>query len=299
MHISPSQRFRLLLDLGKRIIFLVDGTLARIAKAGSWWAPHRSTVATPQAGAAMTILSGDRTLEGWFVAPANPPRAALLLLHGIGDRIAYWRAAQHRLAASGITSLIFHYAGYGASQGQTIPEHLEPDVHAAYATLRSLIPAPTPLYVLGFSLGSGLAAQVASSLQPPPSGIILAEAFPTLRLAAKRVVRGIPFIANLFPDVWKTRQNVARLTIPLLIIHSTGDTLFPIAMAEDIYAAARAGGAPADLAVFHGYRHNAPYLSVPEDYWSAIVDFISRTSSPATSPDASKLESSHGTYRNQ
>jgi len=278
MHISPSQRFRILLDLGRRIIFLVDGTLARVARVGSAWAPHQSSLPVPRAGAPVTITSGERTLEGWLVAPDPPPRAALLLLHGIGDRITYWRAAQHRLAASGVCSLVFHYAGYGKSQGQTTPENLAADAHSAYAWLRDLVPAPVPLYILGFSLGSGLAAQVAHELKPAPSGIILAEAFTTLRLAANRVVRGIPFIANLLPDVWKTRENVAKLEIPLLIIHSTGDTLFPVAMAEEIFAAAKAGGAAAELAILRGYRHNAPYLSVPEDYWAAILDFIARTS---------------------
>jgi alpha-beta hydrolase superfamily lysophospholipase len=278
MLISPSQRFRVLLDLGRHIIYLVDGTLARIVPADSFWAPHFSPISTPRVGVPASIVSAGRTLEGWFVASDGPPRAALLLFHGIGDRLPYWRAAQQRLAASGVSSLVFHYAGYGASQGQTTRENLELDALAAYANLRSRVPASLPLYVMGFSLGTGLAAAVAPSLQPAPSGIILAEAFTSMRSAANRVVRGLPFIASLFPDVWRTRENVANIRVPMLIIHSTGDTLFPASMAEEIFAAAQAGGAPAELKILHGYRHNAPYLSVPEDYWAAILDFITRTS---------------------
>lgn len=210
------------------------------------------------------------------MTPDGGPAAAVLLLHGIGDRIVYWRAAQERMAKSGVCSLIFGYAGYGESEGKTSRENLEADAHAAYAWLRSRIPEPIPVYVLGFSLGTGLAAEIGPALMPPPAGIIMAEAFTTLRLAAKRVVLGLPLVANLLPDVWRTRENVTRLRVPLLIIHSNGDALFPRSMADEIYAAARAGGAPAELAVFESYRHNAPYLSVPEDYWAAILDFLHR-----------------------
>jgi hypothetical protein len=49
-------------------------------------------------------------------------------------------------------------------------------------------------------------------------------------------------------------------------------------MAQEIAAAAQAGGCQTELKILADHRHNAPYLNVPEDYWSAILNFIARTS---------------------
>jgi fermentation-respiration switch protein FrsA (DUF1100 family) len=216
----------------------------------------------------------------------------VLVFHGIGDRPHYWRGAQRRLAQSGIASLVFAYPGYPGSCGTTTPANLDRGAHSVYDWLREHVPVNTPVFLLGFSLGTGLAADVAGELSPAPAGIILAEAFTSLREAAGRVARPAPFLARVLPDVWKTRENVARLEIPLLIIHSTGDALFPVAMAEQLFAAARASGAPAQLEVLEGLAHNSPYLTVPEDYWQAIRQFIARNSHSAEPLTTTNLRNS-------
>jgi fermentation-respiration switch protein FrsA (DUF1100 family) len=279
MPIASSLRFRFFLDLGKKAIYVVDGVSTR-------WAPLRRLrgiveMEIPEIGGAVLLRSGNRTLAGWFVAPEGPAWCSVLLCHGIGDRIVYWRRAQQRLAEAGICSLVFHYSGYRPSEGATTPENLAQDAHAAYAWLRDRVPAPTPAFVLGFSLGSGLAADVAGALDPPPAGLILAEAFTSLREAAGQVVRPVAPLSRLLPNVWRTCESVGRLKMPILFIHSRAEELFPPAMAERIYASAKAGGAPAELVLLDGHRHNAPYLAVPQDYWGEIVAFLRRTAGAA------------------
>ena len=83
----------------------------------------------------------------------------------------------------------------------------------------------------------------------------------------------------MLPNLWRTRDNVAHLGLPLLLIHSSGDKLFPASMAEDLLAAAHRGGTEAELHILPGYAHDAPYRLVPEDYWSAVIDFITRVAS--------------------
>ena len=190
------------------------------------------------------------------------------------------------MAQSGIASLVFHYSGYPGSGGATTPEQLTDDAHAAYAWIRVRHPVDTPIFVLGFSLGAGLATDVAAHLQPPPAGLILCEAYSTLRHAARRIAGPIGFLANLLPDLWRTTESIRDLKFPLLIMHSTADALFPVAMAREIHAAAAAAGVPVEMQILEGHPHNAPYLTVPEDYWAAILSFIVRTS---------KLECSNGT----
>ena len=225
----------------------------------------------------VSIASGQRLLAGCF-RPANSletPRAAVLLFHGIGDRLEYWQGVQFLLAQHGMASLVFHYSGYPGSGGAVTPQNLLADGVAAYAWLRDQVPAGTPIFLLGFSLGSGLAAEVGPQLQPAPAGVILCQAFTTLREAAARMIRPASFLARLLPDHWRTVEAVASLRMPLLIVHSDGDRLFPVRMAREIHTAAeRRQGIETRMEVPSGHGHSAAYNHVPPDYWNPILDFI-------------------------
>jgi alpha-beta hydrolase superfamily lysophospholipase len=277
MPVDSALRFRLLLDLARAGIFVRDETVAAISKFARTVAPRFGwpPVQVPEIGQPVRVSVAGRTVEAWFATPAQPATATVLLFHGIGDRIAYWRRVQERFAAAGFSSLVFHYAGYGQSAGQTTPGNLALDAHAAYAWLRQRQPS-LPCFLMGFSLGTGLAAEVANSLEPPAAGLILCEAYTSLRHATMQVVRAVPCAGRLMPDVWRTLDNVTQLRMPLLVVHSSADALFPPAMAEQLHAAAIAGGVASTLYIFPGYAHNAPYLQVPQDYWAAVAEFIAQ-----------------------
>ena len=232
----------------------------------------------PLIGMHVAFPSGDRCVTGWLVPEDGTLKAAVLLFCGIGDQSANWRGVQQRLAAGGVQSLIFHYPGYGDNRAEASQANMEGDAQAAYGWLAGRLPEDTPLFLIGFSLGSGLAAAVASSLHPAPAGLILCEAFSTLREGAKRAARQLRPLGYLVPDVWRTRETVAGLRMPLYVIHSSGDRLFPVSMAEELYRAAREKGVNAEVKILDGYVHDAAYKKVPEEYWSAILGFIARVS---------------------
>jgi len=275
MPIAYPLRFKIL-DLGRRIIFARDWIVDATARLTGWHGAIRPTI--PTIGSDVSFASGTRTVTGWLVPEDGPLIAAVLLFHGIGDKSQSWRGVQQRLAQSGIRSLIFHYPGYGGNEAEPTQANMEAAARSAYAWLVEQTPASTPVFLFGFSLGSGLSAAVASSLLPVPSGLILSEAFSSLREAGKRAAWPASPVGYLMPDVWRTRSNVVGLRMPLFVIHSSGDRLFPASMAEELCTAARGGGGNVAMQVFADYPHDAVYRQVPEDYWAAIVAFIERTS---------------------
>jgi homoserine acetyltransferase len=75
------------------------------------------------------------------------------------------------------------------------------------------------------------------------------------------------------PDVWRAAEAMRALTVPVCVMHSDGDRLFPVAMAEEIAAAC---GERGELVVVSGLAHNEPFLKAVERYWEPIVQRMLR-----------------------
>jgi alpha-beta hydrolase superfamily lysophospholipase len=217
------------------------------------------------------FASGTRNLAGVYVA-ANNAAPVILICHGIGETVGHWSAVQAHLSKRGVGSLVFNYSGYGASSGWISAENCDEDLASAYAELCRRVGKNPRVFVLGFSLGSGIAASGVRRLQPAPAGLFLCEAYTSFREAA-RVIGFPPWIARALPNIWNTVEAVKLLNLPVCVVHSDGDRLFPIAMARRI---ASACGERGELVVASGLAHNQPYLKPTDAYWGPIVDRVLR-----------------------
>jgi len=217
-----------------------------------------------ESGERFFFASGERRLAAvWAAAGEGAP--AILLCHGIGETVWHWSAVQGFLRERGVASMAFNYSGYGESSGRIRAEHYGEDLVAAYAELRRRVGPAARVSVLGFSLGSGIAANGVGGLTPEPAGLFLCEAFPSFREAVQAV--GFPgWVAGVFPDIWRTEDTVKTLAVPVCVVHSDGDRLFPVKMGRRIASAC--GG---ELVVVAGLSHNQPYLRPTEAYWGPIV----------------------------
>ena len=216
------------------------------------------------------ILSGTLRLDSVLVSPVeNSVQATLLICHGIGETVEHWLPVQRLLARKGIASLVFDYAGYGRSSGFFDPMQAEDDALAAFQWLRTLAPTAA-IWLLGFSLGSGVASSIASRL--PISGLVLGAAFTSLREGAAS--GGFPrFLGFLVPDLWRNTQFLQGYPGSVLIVHGEKDELFPTQMARDLKAAA---GADAKLILVPNLKHDEPHRRPTPAYWDRITAHVSR-----------------------
>ena len=218
------------------------------------------------------LESGKRKLACVYLSgPEGGP--TVLLCHGIGETVEHWSAVQALFHDHGIGSLVFNYSGYGRSTGRVRAEHCDEDFIVAYAELRRRVGSEAPVFVLGFSLGSGIAAHGVGALSPPVMGLFLCEAFDSFREAACAV--GVPrLLTRMVPDVWVTVATMECIQIPVWVVHSDGDGLFPMEMPQRIINACRSWG---ELIVVTGLAHNEPYLTAAEAYWQPIMERILRS----------------------
>jgi alpha/beta superfamily hydrolase len=223
-------------------------------------------------GAAMMrhwIPSGRYRLDAVLVTPVGSPvRATLFICHGIGETVQNWLPVQRMLASRGVASLVFDYAGYGRSSGFFSSSHAESDALAAFDWLREVAPS-APIWLLGFSLGSGIAASVVSRLSV--CGLVLCAAFSSLREGAAS--SGFPRILSFFvPPIWRSTQSLRGYRDTVLIVHGEQDGLFPVKMAEDLKAACDGAST---LVIVPGLAHDEPHRRPSLSYWETIVSHVS------------------------
>jgi len=220
----------------------------------------------------IVIPSGDRRLSAVYIS-AGDDTPAILICHGIGELVEYWGRVQSVLKAMGVSSLIFNYSGYGASSGKVSAARCEEDAIAAYSALVDR--GHQSIVLLGFSLGSGVSCAAASRIDI--DGLILCEGFSTFREGANAI--GFPrWLTHIIPDVWDTVVRVCDLNVPVLVVHSDADDLFPVSMAKRV---AEACGPRGELIMINGLSHNAPIFAPTATYWRPIAEWVKQRSSEA------------------
>jgi pimeloyl-ACP methyl ester carboxylesterase len=210
-----------------------------------------------------SVASRENRLDAVLVKPAmGEVRAALLICHGIGETVDHWIRPQELLAENGVASMVFNFAGCGRSTGWISAGGCERDAIAVFQTLQAAVPG-VRVTLLGFSLGSGVAAAVVRRI--PVARLILCEAYPSFREAACRF--GVPpALVRVVPDLWRSEATLAGCGVPVLVVHGDRDRLFPVAMGARL---ARAAGG--ELVVIPGMRHDDLHARPQTTNWGEIL----------------------------
>lgn len=134
---------------------------------------------------------------------------------------------------AGFSLVLFSYRGFGKSTRRRPSEKgLHQDCRAVWTYLmqqRRLHPNRIILY--GQSIGCALAAWTALKYQP--AGLILEGAFPSVAYAAHKAVPWLP-TAWLTTERFPTAAYLRRLSLPVLIAHSTDDQAIPFNVARQL-----------------------------------------------------------------
>lgn len=206
-------------------------------------------------------------IHGWYI-PHPQPRGTLLFFHGnagnIGDRLESI-AIFHRL---NLNVLIIDYHGYGKSEGSPGEAESYRDAEAAWRHLveaRSIPPETIALF--GRSLGGCVAAWLAARVEP--AGLILESTFTSVPDMAAKVYPFLPvrLLARIRLDALASLANVRA---PVLVIHSAGDEIVPLAHGRALFDSAPE---PKQFLQLRG-GHNDGFLVSREVYLAGLSKFF-------------------------
>jgi hypothetical protein len=244
-----------------RVFAFRERALGRVGKG------HRGSGTAGVIALHQPFQSGGNLIDAVFVEPDDaPPNSAVLLCHGIGEVVDQWFPVQCLLAQHGVASVIFDYSGYGHSPGTANWTQWGDDTVAAFECLQRLV-SPMPVSILGFSMGTGIAAAIVRRI--PAHRLILCASCTSFRDGARSI--GLPaFLIPLVPPIWNTTETLPGCPVPVLVVHGEKDSLFPVQMASDLAALVPASR----LVVVPDVRHSQPFLKPHIAYWGHIVSFL-------------------------
>ncbi len=210
-----------------------------------------------------------------FTHDQNGP--IILFFHGNGEIVSDYDTIGPEYQQVGLNFLVTDYRGYGWSTGTPTATSLLEDARNLYQQLRQYLREQGytgPVFVMGRSLGSACAIDVAALHNDEISGLIIDSGFAeTLPLA--RTMGLDPDKLGITEEMgFGNKEKIGRVTKPTLILHGAEDQLIPLAQAEKLMAAC--GARSKELQVIPGADHNALILVGGHLYFQAIGRFIDK-----------------------
>lgn len=226
----------------------------------------------------ITAADGVRLSAWWVLAPSNTTAdlPTFLCLHGNASNIAERADVYRFLRRLPANVLAVEYRGYGRSEGAPSEDGLYRDADAAYMWLaRERGIPPRRILVLGQSLGTAVAAQLAS--QREVGGVVLEAPFPSARSLARRIYWFLPGLSWFIRSRFETTKNLEeahrRFHSSLLVIHCTQDPVIPFAFGREVFDAA---AEPKFFLAVAGPCHEEASFIDPESVRRALLAFVSR-----------------------
>jgi hypothetical protein len=177
--------------------------------------------------------------------------------------------------SQGFGALFVSYRGYGGSTGTISEEGFMTDAFVAHDFLLERgIPAEM-IAVVGESLGTGVAVQLAA--QRPVGALALEAPFSAAVDVAADVYPWLP-VRWLMKDQFISRDFIGSVKVPLLVQHGDADGVIPVAQGRLLFDLA---DEPKEFVLIPGQGHEA--IGTPQ-VWSREIAFFRermKLSSPA------------------
>ncbi|BBU30049.1 alpha/beta hydrolase [Burkholderia sp. THE68] len=182
----------------------------------------------------ITVITEDAiTLTMRYKAPRTRTPPTIILFHGNGEDLTQRAHIALEMIEAGYGVLLAEYRGYGGNPGKPHEAGLYADARAAYAHAAA---HSTNIVLHGYSLGSGVAVQLASEAKI--SALILEAPFTSIvDVAAKRF--WLFPVRLLARDRYDSLSKIAAIAAPLLIYGGTKDGVIPPAHFQRLFDAAR------------------------------------------------------------
>ncbi|GAB2940814.1 alpha/beta fold hydrolase [Hymenobacter coalescens] len=214
----------------------------------------------------VTAADGTR-LHGLLFRTDSVARGLVFYLHGNGGALDSWGQVAPTYTRLGYDVFLLDYRGYGKSQGRiSSEEQLLRDAEAAYQQLAADYPEARTV-VLGYSLGTGVAAWLAARHQPRM--LILQAPYYSMKDMARSHYPWVPGFLVRYP--LRTYAVLPRVAAPVVLFHGEQDEVIYPGSSRKLRALLK----PTDrLVLLPGAGHNG--MTDHPDYQRVLRDLLAQ-----------------------
>ena len=209
-------------------------------------------------------------LHALWLAQPRPDAPVLLYLHGARYDVRGSAPRMRRMHELGFSVLAVDYRGFGRST-QALPseESAYEDAAAAWRWLARQHPA-SRRYVFGHSLGAAIAVHLASEVDDV-AGLIVEGGFTSIADVASTFSWGwLPF-GPLVTQRFDAARRIARLRVPVLVVHGSADRLIPPDLGRALYERAPQ---PKRFVLVEGGSHHSTHAVGQPQYREALAELF-------------------------
>jgi pimeloyl-ACP methyl ester carboxylesterase len=238
---------------------------------------HASPLPSNSVDVDINVEDGVRLHARFHLTAKEEPN--ILFFHGNGEIVSDYDTIGPLYTKYGMNFLAVDYRGYGRSTGTPTVTSMLGDSHIILNTVKEWLSAAEhtgPLIIMGRSLGSAAALELAANHSADFTGMIIESGFATT----------LPLLMTLGVDVerlgitenegFRNVRKISTFTKPTLIIHGQYDEIIPVNSAAILQAQSTARSK--ELQIVPGASHNTIIAQAGETYFSVMKRFCDKIS---------------------
>ncbi len=173
-------------------------------------------------------------LKGWYAPAAGQP-ITIVYFHGNADSLQSVAPIAKLYLADGYGFLIAEFRGYSKLPGTPTEKGFYADARAYINKLISTGVKDTDIVIMGHSLGTGVATQMATEFQV--KGLALLSPFLSI---SKMAQRRFPYLPAEFMtlDRYENFNKIPALHMPLFVAHGEKDVVVPFTDGKGLFGLA-------------------------------------------------------------
>jgi pimeloyl-ACP methyl ester carboxylesterase len=207
---------------------------------------------------------------GYVIAPAGrEPIATFLVYHGNAESAENKQSLAEVFARFGYRVVLVEYPGYGKRQGART-------MKAALAASRSALSDAKAqwagtIFLVGESLGAGMAAQAITGEESAVAGVLLVTPWDSLESVASEKLPLFP-VRWMLHDPFDTVDALKDYAGQVVVVGCEKDTLIPVWHAERLTHV----HPHAQFLLLPGAGHNDWFGSMSADRWQQVLVWLQR-----------------------
>ncbi len=229
------------------------------------------------------IVLGSR----FWIADESAP--IILFFHGNGEIVADYDEIGPMYSRRQVNFWVVEFRGYGWSGGRPTVTNMMSDAAFVYHAVRQWCDEQGfsgPLFVMGRSLGSASAIEIAASYNDEIKGLIIESGFAETVPLARTLGFDVDGAGLDEDDGFGNLRKIERVTKPTFILHGQRDELIDLAHARKLHAAC--GARSKELQIIPGAGHNTMIAVGGMLYFETIGNFVKKVSGIDTWRDRRK-----------